>query len=156
MAPLGPAWTASPEQWDWIIGVNLLGVVNGVRSFVPRMIDQPGESHIVNTASLAALRSVPMSGMYNATKHAVLGYTENLRGDLAQYGIGVSALCPGAVMTNIGESMGRMPGAAPSGEEMERSVAALAAGWTRPTSLLWRPRRSLDSSSRLCATTSPT
>jgi NAD(P)-dependent dehydrogenase (short-subunit alcohol dehydrogenase family) len=105
LCPMGRAWDHSPEEWDHVLGVNLVGVVNGVHAFVPRMIEQGDEAHVVNTASAAALRFVPSSALYNATKFAVLGYTESLRNDLAPYDIGVSALCPGGVESNIGDTL---------------------------------------------------
>jgi NAD(P)-dependent dehydrogenase (short-subunit alcohol dehydrogenase family) len=105
LCPMGRAWDHSAEEWRHVIGVNLLGVAHGVNAFVPRMLDQSAEAHIVNTVSASALRPVPSSALYNATKFGVLGLTESLRADLAPLGIGVSALCPGGVATNIADSM---------------------------------------------------
>jgi NAD(P)-dependent dehydrogenase (short-subunit alcohol dehydrogenase family) len=105
VCPVGRAWDHSPEEWRHVVSVNLLGVVNGVTAFAPRLIEQGEQAHIVNTASAAALRFVPSSALYNTTKFAVLGYTESARNDLAPHGIGVSALCPGGVDTNISESL---------------------------------------------------
>jgi NAD(P)-dependent dehydrogenase (short-subunit alcohol dehydrogenase family) len=105
VCPVGRAWDHSSEEWRHVVGVNLIGVVNGVTAFAPRLIAQGDEAHIVNTASAAALRFVPSSALYNTTKFAVLGYTESLRHDLAPHGIGVSALCPGGVDTNISETL---------------------------------------------------
>lgn len=105
VCPVGRAWDHTPEEWQHVVGVNLIGVVNGVTAFAPRLVEQGEEAHIVNTASAAALRFVPSSALYNTTKFAVLGYTESVRHDLAPYGIGVSALCPGGVDTNIGDTL---------------------------------------------------
>jgi NAD(P)-dependent dehydrogenase (short-subunit alcohol dehydrogenase family) len=105
LCPMGRAWDHSAEEWQHVVGVNLLGVAHGVNAFVPRMLDQGTEAHIVNTASAAALRHIPSSALYNATKFGVLALTESLRADLAPHGIGVSALCPGGVATNIADSM---------------------------------------------------
>jgi NAD(P)-dependent dehydrogenase (short-subunit alcohol dehydrogenase family) len=105
VCPVGRAWDHSAEEWRHVVGVNLIGVVNGVTAFAPRLIAQGEEAHIVNTASAAALRFVPSSALYNATKFAVLGYTESVRYDLAPHRIGVSALCPGGVDTNISETL---------------------------------------------------
>ena len=84
------------------MGVNLFGVANGIRSFVPRMIEQ-GEGHIVNTGSGASFVSTPRLGPYCATKHAVVGLSEALRYELEGTGIGVSVLVPAGVNTNIAD-----------------------------------------------------
>lgn len=93
---------ATREQWDWLLAVNLLGVIEGVRAFLPLLRKAgAGEAQIVNTASGAGLSAVPGIGVYTTTKYAVVGYTESLRRDLAPEGIGVSVLCPGGVNTRI-------------------------------------------------------
>ena len=94
---------STPEDWQWIFSVNLFGVVYGLQAFVPRMLAQGGEAHIVNTGSMASIRVRRdiANGPYNASKHAVLGLTESLRNELEDDGIGVSILCPGAVDTRI-------------------------------------------------------
>lgn len=92
------------EDWDWVLGVNLGGVVNGVRTFVPRIKKHGEGGHIVNTASMAAFISSPAAGIYTASKFAVRGLTEALRWSLAPYRIGVSVLCPGLVKSTIYES----------------------------------------------------
>lgn len=94
----------SDEDWRWVLGVNLLGVIHGVQAFVPRMRDQEGEAHVVNTASMAGLAALPALGIYTTTKYAVVGLSESLRIDLTPHGIGVSVLCPGGVATRIMES----------------------------------------------------
>jgi NAD(P)-dependent dehydrogenase (short-subunit alcohol dehydrogenase family) len=101
----GPAWQVPVSAWTWIVGVNLFGVVHGIRSFVPHLIEQ-GEGHVVNTASVAGLLASPGLGAYTATKHAVVGLSESLRHDLAAIGspVGVSVLCPGFVRTRIAEA----------------------------------------------------
>ena len=102
----GPVTEATQSDWDWTFSVNVQGVVNGVQTFLPRMREQDGEAHIVNTVSMAGLRLnevVPL-GVYSASKHAAFAYTESLRDNLAAEGIGVSALCPGGVNTLIGEA----------------------------------------------------
>jgi short-subunit dehydrogenase len=105
--------------------------VNGVRAFVPRMLAQGGGAQILNTASLAALRNVPVSAMYNASKHAVLGLSENLRAELAPHGIGVTALCPGSVATNIGTSDQRKPGGSLGDAQRAALAEQLVAGVER-------------------------
>jgi NAD(P)-dependent dehydrogenase (short-subunit alcohol dehydrogenase family) len=112
ICPLGVAWSHPPAEWQRTVGVNVLGVVNGVNAFVPPLIAQGQEAHIVNTASAAALRYVPASALYNATKHAVLGFSESLRPELAPFSIGVSVLCPGGVATNISETAAGTAGTA--------------------------------------------
>jgi NAD(P)-dependent dehydrogenase (short-subunit alcohol dehydrogenase family) len=97
----GPLWELTPDDWSWILGVNLLGVVNGIRSFVPLLLEQD-EGHVVNTASMAGLVSGVLSS-YSVTKHAVVALSEALYYQLLMAGsqIGVSVLCPGWVRTNI-------------------------------------------------------
>jgi NAD(P)-dependent dehydrogenase (short-subunit alcohol dehydrogenase family) len=106
VSPVGPAWTTTPQDWEWTLGVNLMGVVHGIRSFVPRMLEQKDECHIVNTASVAGLISVPGSSVYCVTKHAVVTLSECLHFDLQLFkaSIGVSVLCPAFVNTGIKDS----------------------------------------------------
>ncbi|NPV21397.1 SDR family NAD(P)-dependent oxidoreductase [Bradyrhizobium aeschynomenes] len=106
VAALGPVWSATPEDWTWVLGVNLLGVANGVRSFVPRMMAAGDEGHIVNTASAAGLTAVAGSGVYCASKHAVVALSECLLRDLQLAGspLKVNVLCPSLVKTAIAES----------------------------------------------------
>lgn len=89
-------------DWDLIMRVNLLGVVNGIQAFLPRMQAQDGEKHIVCTASMSGIVAFPTLGAYTATKYAVVGICETLRQEAAKDDIGVSVLCPGPVVTNIG------------------------------------------------------
>ena len=98
------------EVWEWVIGVNLWGVVHGVHTFLPLLLDQ-NEGHIVNTASLAGLGGVPGLGVYCTTKFAVVGLSESLYYDLTglESAVGVSVLCPGFVQTQIGESARNAP-----------------------------------------------
>ena len=88
------------EDWQWIMGVNLWGVVNGCHFFYPRMVAQGG-GHIVNVASGAAMAPLPTMTAYCCTKSAVLGFSETLRPEAALHGIGISAICPGLIRTNI-------------------------------------------------------
>ena len=96
--------------WEWTISVNLMGVVHGVHTFLPLLLEQD-EGHIVNTASLAGLGGVAGLGVYCTTKFAVVGLSESLHLDLAARGsqVGVSVLCPGFVQTRIGESNRNAP-----------------------------------------------
>ena len=105
VSPLGPVWENSVADWQWILGVNLWGVIHGVRAFAPHLIAQ-NEGHIVNTASVAGLIAPPGSGAYNVTKHAVVALSESLQHDLRERNsrVGVSVLCPAYVPTRITES----------------------------------------------------
>jgi len=92
---------SSYDDWDWIMGVNLDGPINGVMTFVPRMIRAGKGGYVVNTASMAGLLAAGTCGIYNTTKFAVRGMSESLRASLAQHGVGVSVLCPGLVKSYI-------------------------------------------------------
>jgi NAD(P)-dependent dehydrogenase (short-subunit alcohol dehydrogenase family) len=111
----GPIWEVPEEDWSWIMGVNLWGVIHGVATFVPLLIEQ-GEGHVVNTASIAGLTTAPFIGPYNATKQAVVAISETLYKDLQAAGVsgvGVSVLCPGFVQTRIADSGRNRPDWAP-------------------------------------------
>jgi NAD(P)-dependent dehydrogenase (short-subunit alcohol dehydrogenase family) len=103
-------WENTELDWEWILGVNLRGVVNGVRAFVPRLLAQ-NEGHVVNTASVAGLISPPGMGAYCVTKHAVVTLSEALHHDLRERGseVGVSVLCPAYVPTAIANSERNRP-----------------------------------------------
>ena len=105
----GATWEAPQADWDWVIGVNLMGVVYGIRHFIPVMIDQGTPAHVVNTASMAGL--VHGMGIYGVTKHAVVALSESMLSELraAGHSIGVSVLCPGWVRTRILESERNRP-----------------------------------------------
>jgi NAD(P)-dependent dehydrogenase (short-subunit alcohol dehydrogenase family) len=92
---------SSYDDWDWVMGVNLHGPINGVITFVPRMIAAGKGGYVVNTASMAGFLSAGKPGIYNTTKFAVRGMSESLRASLAPHGIGVSVLCPGLVKSYI-------------------------------------------------------
>jgi len=99
----GPTWTMTADDYRWMTDVNLGGVLNGVRAFVPRMLERGQEGHVVNTASFAGLVSTPNASLYSATKAGVVALSEVLFHDLrdADAAIGVSVLCPGLVDTRI-------------------------------------------------------
>ena len=133
VAVLGPAWQATEADWQWLWSVNVQGVANGVRSFVPRMRSRGTPAHVVNTASAAGLATLAGSAVYAATKHAVVAFSECLAHDLQQEGspIGVSVLCPSLLPTRIHESQRNRPGAlgdtvaaAPAYEERVRKGMA--------------------------------
>jgi NAD(P)-dependent dehydrogenase (short-subunit alcohol dehydrogenase family) len=136
VAVSGAAWENSEAEWQWILGVNLWGVVHGVRAFAPRLIAQD-EGHIVNTASVAGLISPPGMGAYCVTKHAVVALSESLHHDLRERGsrVGVSVLCPAYVPTGIADSERNLPpgisGSEKSTERLAKEAAlrkAVAAG----------------------------
>jgi NAD(P)-dependent dehydrogenase (short-subunit alcohol dehydrogenase family) len=107
----GELWQASLDDYQWLVRVNQFGVINGIRSFVPRMIANGEPCHMVNTASMAAVTSMPFSGIYNMTKHAVLSLSETLFHELSFTApqVGVSCLCPEAFDTGIAQSQRNRP-----------------------------------------------
>ncbi|MEE8580807.1 MAG: SDR family NAD(P)-dependent oxidoreductase [Myxococcota bacterium] len=125
---MGPLQESSARDWDWLLDVNLRGITYGTEAFLPRMLAQQGECHIVNTASLSGLVALPGVGIYTTTKFAVVGFSEVLRLDLAGSGIGVSVLCPGGVTTRIMESRRNRPDAPDpstiSSQALRRAAAA--------------------------------
>jgi len=121
---------SSYDDWDWIMGVNLHGPINGVMTFVPRMIRTGTGGYVVNTASMAAFLAASACGIYNTTKFAVRGLSESLRASLAPHGIGVSVLCPGLVKSYIYASDEIRPaqlkaGAKPVNTENVKRLAAV-------------------------------
>ncbi len=111
VGPGGVVWESTVADWEWVLGVNVWGVIHGVRVFVPIMLRQDTPCHIVNTASVAGLLSVPGMGIYCVSKHAVVTLSECLHHDLAERGskIGVSLLCPAFVPTGILDSERNRP-----------------------------------------------
>ncbi len=107
----GVSWERTLKDWQWVLGVNLWGVIHGIRVFVPIMLGQDTEGHIVNTASLAGLTSIPLHGVYQVTKHGVLTLSESLHHELTLSGakVKVSVLCPGWVNTRIADSARNRP-----------------------------------------------
>jgi NAD(P)-dependent dehydrogenase (short-subunit alcohol dehydrogenase family) len=105
-----PIETASYQDWDWVLGVNLGGVVNGIVSFLPKMIAHGEGGHIVNTSSMAGIIPLPSGGgLYATSKFAVRGLTDSLRLALGAHNIGVSVLCPGMTRTRIMEAEKHRP-----------------------------------------------
>lgn len=102
----GKIWETTLNDWEWSLGVNLWGVIHGIRTFTPIMLQQDEECHIVNTASIAGLIAGPGLGSYKVTKHAVVSLSETLHWELREQGakIKVSVLCPEFVQTRIWES----------------------------------------------------
>ena len=125
----GPIWDVSEEDWRWILGANQWGVIHGISTFVPLMIEQ-GEGHVVNTASISGLTTTTFLGPYAATKFAVVAMSEALYKDLQTVGapVGVSVLCPGFVQTRLAESDRNRP--------------------------MWAPEREVEGARRSCAPSS--
>ncbi len=116
-------WEQSLEGWEWVLGVNLWGVIHGIRSFVPRMLAAGEPAHVVNTASIAGVMSMPLGSPYHVSKHGVVTLSESMAFELRQHKapIGVSVLCPGYVRTGIADAGRNRPdalrGEAASAEE---------------------------------------
>ncbi|HUO37937.1 MAG TPA: SDR family NAD(P)-dependent oxidoreductase [Mycobacterium sp.] len=91
----------SLKDWDWLVSINVMGVVHGCDAFIPAMINSGRGGHVVNVSSAAGLLANPALSAYSATKFAVLGLSEALRIELAPHGIGVTAICPGVINTSI-------------------------------------------------------
>lgn len=130
----GPAKLARYDDWDWGLGVMIGGVVNGIVTFLPRILSHGEGGHIVNTSSMAAVVPIPNSSIYITAKSAVIGLSEVLRSELSADNIGVSAFCPGPVQTNIRESGKTRPEKFKRNSgfaEFERRLA------DRPNSPLW-------------------
>ncbi|MFZ5834294.1 MAG: SDR family NAD(P)-dependent oxidoreductase [Pseudomonadota bacterium] len=100
----GRSETAKMRNWQWVVDVNLWGVVHGLQAFVPLIQSHGEEGHVVSTASVAGLISIPGTGPYNATKYAVVGIMETMMAEQRGTSLGVSVLCPGLVATNLGTS----------------------------------------------------
>ena len=106
-----PIWEHTIADWEWVLGVNLWGVIHGIRAFVPRMLEQETECHIVNTASILGLVRGPGEGIYKVSKHGVVALSETLADELTHMGsqIQVHVLCPGWVQTGILDSARNRP-----------------------------------------------
>ncbi|MGJ6962586.1 SDR family NAD(P)-dependent oxidoreductase [Streptosporangium sp. G11] len=124
----GRMWTREPEDYAWMLGVNLWGVLHGVRAFVPRMIDQDTEGHILNTVSAAGLFAVPYLGPYTVSKYAAFAASQSLAQDLAMAGskLRVSALCPGGVRTGLNRSGRLRPESLAAAERTEDEAVSTA------------------------------
>lgn len=119
---------ADIRDWQYLINVNLYGVIHGVKAFLPLLVEQ-GEGHIVNTASMGGLISGPPEGLYTTTKFAVVGLSEALLLEVADRGVGVSVLCPGLVDTNlISQSFRVRPSELDSGIDHRQPAPDVASG----------------------------
>lgn len=129
----GLVWESTQADWEWVLGVNLWGVIHGVRVFTPLMLacakNDPGyEGHIINTASMAGLLNPPAMGVYNVSKHAVVSLSETLYHDLDLVGapIGASVLCPYFVQTGISQSHRNRPDDVPAAAPTASQLASQA------------------------------
>lgn len=108
---------ATYEDWQWVLGVNLYGVVHGVTEFLPAMLDSGEDCHIVNTASMNGIVPSAQSAMYSASKYGVVGLTETLHNELVDTRVNVTALCPAGVRTRITDSVRNRPAAAAAADD---------------------------------------
>jgi NAD(P)-dependent dehydrogenase (short-subunit alcohol dehydrogenase family) len=124
-----PLWEVTPAQWEWIFGVNVQGVINGIRTLVPRMRKHGETGHVINTASIGGLQVNPKlrNGSYAMTKYAIVALSEALALDLEGSAIGASVLCPALVATTLHASSRRRP--ARLGGPYERRGADAAQAW---------------------------
>ena len=141
---VGASWELTEADWQWVLGVNLWGVLHGIRVFVPIMLKQDSECHVVNTASVAGLVSAPWAATYDVAKHGVVTLSESMHQELALIGskVNVSVLCPAWVKTelmsgdrNRPASQRNQPGQpsmAPQAAMMDEGFRALVAGGTDP------------------------
>lgn len=125
----GAAWDVDHATWEWVLGVDLWGVIHGVRTFVPRII-AAGGGHVVNTASMAGLTSTPFMGPYNVAKHGVVTLSETMFHELALLHpeVGVTVVCPGWVRTGINRSERNRPDAVSGDDELSGPEGGPAAG----------------------------
>jgi NAD(P)-dependent dehydrogenase (short-subunit alcohol dehydrogenase family) len=126
----GHAWEVTDADWDWVLGVNLRGVANGLRAFVPRLVEAGAPAHVLVTASVAGVVAAPTSAPYVTSKFAVLGLAESLHHDLAFTGanhMAVSVICPGLVATGIGGCDRNRPSHLSDATDTAASAMALGA-----------------------------
>ncbi len=121
----GPIWAATAKDWDWTLSVNLMSVIYGVRTFVPRMLAHGEPGHVVNTCSMTSV--IAAGNMYGICKHAILALTEVLAADLRAAGanIGATGLCPGIIATNLFHGSRNRPASLTNDSGMSASGAAL-------------------------------
>ena len=139
-----PTWATPTSEWQWLLGVNVWGVIHGINAFVPALVEQD-EGHVVNTASVAGLTSLPFMAPYSASKHAVVAISEALCHDLTMLGskVKVTVLCPGFIKTRIAdanrnwlEHLGPEPTSDhPAGEVIEPLVRGLVEAGQPPDEL---------------------
>ncbi|MGI8927480.1 MAG: SDR family NAD(P)-dependent oxidoreductase [Tepidiformaceae bacterium] len=143
---IGLTWEHTLADWEWVLGVNLWGVIHGVRSFLPRMLEMDEEAHIVNTASMAGLTTAPFMSVYDVSKHGVVALSESLYKELAATGakVGVSVLCPGLINTNIIQSKRNRPAALDDEGRFGEASKAFRAGLATGLETGWPPSQVAD------------
>src|SRR5260370_11546180 len=131
-SPLGPAWGKRTTEWKWVLGVNLWGVIHGIKTFLPAMLERD-EGNIVNTASVAGLLPMPFGAPYAATEHAVAGISISVHHELAMVGsqVRVSVLCPGWIRTKLVDADRNWPASLgprpePGSNQMSQRLDAMA------------------------------
>ena len=147
VATFGEISSATHHDWEFTMSVNFWGVVHGVETFVPLLLQQGAGGHVLNTASMAGLVGMQWLGIYSASKFAVVGLTEALHRELKPRGIGVSVLCPMIVATNINENSVRMRPAALRNQREETALPAADAmqgGTIAPEEVARRVTRGID------------
>lgn len=130
-ATVGYCWDAPISDWSFVLGVNLMGAVHGIRSFVPGMLESGEPGHLVNTSSMAGLIPVPLNAAYTASKHALIGLARTLEAEFAaiEAQIGVSVVCPGSVNTSIvDDEIARYADAGPLAAPAKAVLDTLKAG----------------------------
>ncbi|MCV7101374.1 SDR family NAD(P)-dependent oxidoreductase [Mycobacterium palustre] len=123
---VGGVLSTTIDDWRWTISVNVFGPIHGVLAFLPRMKDQPGEAHIVNTGSISGLAPVSQLAAYSTSKFAVVALSEVMREELAQFGIGVTVVCPGTVRTRILEADRNRPAQFGRSEPKEKRETSMS------------------------------
>ncbi|WP_433598284.1 SDR family NAD(P)-dependent oxidoreductase [Nocardia sp. CA-135953] len=126
VGPRGPCWELSERDWQWVLGVNLHGALNGIRAFVPGFVAQDS-GHVVTIASMGGLLELPGNAPYAASKHAIVAVMDGLAGELNRVGahVGATVVCPGQVRTRIHESERNRP------EQLESNGATPSTAWPR-------------------------
>jgi NAD(P)-dependent dehydrogenase (short-subunit alcohol dehydrogenase family) len=128
LGPILPSWQQPLESWRWVLDINVMGVVHGVHAFLPRMLEQPGESYVLNTGSIAGMITGPFFAPYNTSKHAVVAMSECLHHELRamQARVRVGVLCPGWVNTGLAQTEEKLPAELRSASEAQQRAELVA------------------------------
>ncbi len=135
VSPFGNLVDTTAGDWEWTVGVNLMGVIHGIQTFVPHMLSHGYGGHVVNTASICGLMPLPGCGVYAATKYAVVGISEVLKLEVGSQGIGVSVLCPSFVNTRLHDSTRNQPAESRVTTEVPDFVKTALAGGSTPAEM---------------------
>jgi NAD(P)-dependent dehydrogenase (short-subunit alcohol dehydrogenase family) len=146
----GPSWERALADWEWVLGVNLWGTIHGIHTFLPIMLEQGSEGHVVNTASMARLISLPGASAYGITKHGIVALSEALHHELTLSGarVRVSVVCPGWVNTQLADSDRNRPAElqpepdqppqSPAWEQLEQMIRGLIVAGLAPAQVAER------------------